>query len=144
SGGSDTEKAAVTMLREEVNVRTGIDFPAPGNADAPKIIVGTSASLRRNPAYAGILGGQQQNRPDGYIVKLVAAGSGFPLLLIAGDDARGLLFGIGHFLRKAALSRDRIAVPATISIDTAPAAAIRGHQLGYRPKVNSYDGFTVA
>lgn len=144
SGGSETEKAAITMLREEVNVRTGIDLQRGDTKNPAKIIAGTSASLRRYPEYAALLGESRGSRPDGYVIKLVTTGSSSPLLLIAGDDARGMLFGIGHFLRKANLSKNGIWVPGSISADTAPVVAIRGHQLGYRPKVNSYDGFTVS
>src|SRR6185437_1969477 len=33
--------------------------------------------------------------------------------------------------------------PADLQLDSAPQVALRGHQLGYRPKCNSYDGWDV-
>jgi hypothetical protein len=91
-----------------------------------------------------------------------------PTVLITGNDDRGMLFGAGYFLRKISMmpptgrhSPDlypadwqqqrtismipgEIIVPAGIETDTYPVVPIRGHQIGYRPKVNSYDGFTPA
>jgi len=40
-------------------------------------------------------------------------------------------------------ARDRLVVAAGLVIETAPVYALRGHQLGYRPKTNSYDGWDV-
>lgn len=62
-------------------------------------------------------------------------------IYIQGADFRGLLYGIGYFLRKAAYS-------GTVqwdgrSISTAPDKPIRGHQIGYRNTANSYDAWTV-
>ncbi len=64
---------------------------------------------------------------------------------VTGHSERGLLFGIGQLLRnidfhpqRAILSRDRANVSST------PAYPLRGHQLGYRPKTNSYDGWNVS
>lgn len=65
-------------------------------------------------------------------------------VVIVGKDARGLLYGTGRFLRKATLSKGKILFPDTIAIATSPKYPVRGHQLGYRPKTNSYDAFTVA
>jgi hypothetical protein len=37
-----------------------------------------------------------------------------------------------------------VTLPDALRISTAPRYRLRGHQLGYRPKTNSYDGWTVA
>ncbi|MEX2306105.1 MAG: hypothetical protein WD738_00835 [Pirellulales bacterium] len=42
------------------------------------------------------------------------------------------------------MSRDRIELRAPLQVTTAPAMPIRGHQLGYRPKTNSYDAWGLA
>ncbi|BEV12982.1 hypothetical protein ATDW_34780 (plasmid) [Asticcacaulis sp. DW145] len=60
-------------------------------------------------------------------------------LIIAGDDDRGLMFGMGHVLRKAERGRVR-----GLPLYVAPDKAIRAHQIGYRFKNNSYDAFTLA
>ncbi|WP_298324186.1 hypothetical protein [Asticcacaulis sp.] len=59
-------------------------------------------------------------------------------LIIAGDDDRGLMFGMGHVLRKAAQGRVR-----GLPLYVVPDKAIRAHQIGYRFKNNSYDAFTL-
>ena len=42
------------------------------------------------------------------------------------------------------MSRDRIELRTPLEVTTAPAMPIRGHQLGYRPKTNSYDAWDLA
>ena len=38
----------------------------------------------------------------------------------------------------------RVEVADGLNVTTAPRYGLRGHQLGYRPKTNSYDGWTIA
>jgi hypothetical protein len=64
-------------------------------------------------------------------------------VLVVGHDARGVLFGTGRLLRELRMTRDSVKLPGPLAINSAPAVAIRGHQLGYRPKVNTYDGWTL-
>ncbi|HRR27657.1 MAG TPA: hypothetical protein P5300_13285, partial [Acidobacteriota bacterium] len=55
-----------------------------------------------------------------------------------------VLFGAGYLLRHLKMSYGKIVeVDPALQVATAPRYPLRGHQLGYRPKVNSYDGFTV-
>ncbi len=63
--------------------------------------------------------------------------------VIVGKDERGLLYGVGRFLRKAELAPQSIVLTGNPAIATSPRYPVRGHQLGYRPKTNSYDAFTV-
>ena len=41
------------------------------------------------------------------------------------------------------MQRDALEAPDALSIATAPKYALRGHQLGYRPKTNSYDAWSL-
>ena len=66
-----------------------------------------------------------------------------PKAIIVGQDDRGLLYGIGHLLRKMDWSKTQLLLPESIEKSTAPVYPIRGHQLGYRPKTNAYDAFTI-
>lgn len=66
-----------------------------------------------------------------------------PKAIIIGQDDRGLLFGIGHLLRKMDWSENQLLLNKAIKKTSSPTYAIRGHQLGYRPKTNAYDAFTV-
>lgn len=73
-------------------------------------------------------------------------------LIIAGNDERGLLYGVGRLLRETAFSCIRsfsspptrsAHVPAALNVTSSPAFPLRGHQLGFRPKTNSYDAWTT-
>jgi Glycosyl hydrolase family 20, domain 2 len=129
------EKQAVVMLADEIEKRTRIrlpvgDRPSPG----PEILVGEEANLRAiarqmTPAPKGA---------EGYRVQTLGN-----KVVIAGNDPRGTLFGIGALLRNLRMERDILEVPDDLRIATAPKYALRGHQLGYRPKTNSYDGWDV-
>src|SRR5438132_7302397 len=54
-----------------------------------------------------------------------------------------MLFGIGRLLREVHMRRGRISNDSNLNIRTSPKYPLRGHQLGYRPKTNSYDGWSV-
>ncbi len=118
---SRTEAKAIEMLRDEVEKRTLIRFPVGAASGTPTI----SISRGSGPA-------------DGYSLKTSAR-----QVAIAGNDARGMLFGIGRLLREMHMRRGHITVAADLNITTSPRYALRGHQLGYRPKTNSYDGWSV-
>ncbi len=64
-------------------------------------------------------------------------------LIISAKDARSVLYGVGRLLRKATMRPGQFMVPDNMALSTAPKYPIRGHQLGYRPKTNSYDAFSV-
>eukprot|EP00911_Craspedida_sp_UC1_P000103 UC1_evm4s83 len=72
---------------------------------------------------------------------------------VTGNDERGLLFGVGRLLRLVTAEysegykigpRSNVTVPAGVSLRSHPRYALRGHQLGYRPKTNAYDAWTVS
>ena len=76
------------------------------------------------------------------------------VVTVAGADARGMLFGVGRLLRELRMGKGamgnavtyepRLQIASGLQIATAPKVKVRGHQLGYRPKTNSYDGWDVA
>jgi hypothetical protein len=117
---SKRESKAIEMLRQEVEKRTHIRFqtPAPGG---PAITI----SRGRGPA-------------EGYSLQ-VAGGQ----VSIIANDERGMLFGIGRLLREMHMRPGRFNITADLNITTSPKYPLRGHQLGYRPKTNSYGGWSV-
>ena len=142
-----TLRKPLTVLQEEINKRTGITLPVEHGVKSsavprrPRILLATTKGLKLLPASlqsslraAGNIG------KDGYKLLVLTDSR---TIIITGDDARSVLYGVGRLLRKAELSKDKIAIPASISLTTTPAYSVRGHQLGYRPKTNSYDAFTV-
>src|SRR5258708_6811636 len=128
------------MLVDEIEKRTRIRLPvrATWSGSGSAILVG------QQPAIAAA-GGRwaERLRPrapgrEGYRLQVIDG-----VVLVVGNDARGTLFGVGALLRQLRMERDALDVSDALSIATAPKYALRGHQLGYRPKTNSYDGWSV-
>ena len=121
TGLSKREAKAVEMLRDEVQKRTRIELPISTPAGGPTIAI----SRGRGPA-------------EGYSLQ-VAGGQ----VSITANDERGMLFGIGRLLREMHMRMGRITIAGDLNIITSPKYPLRGHQLGYRPKTNSYDGWSL-
>jgi hypothetical protein len=147
-GLSGPERKAVTMLLEEVARRSQVRWraasawPAP---PAPAVAVGPASAI---DAFAGpfareLAGERRPGGAEGYRIR-IRNRDGAPAVVVIGNDARGVLFGVGHLLRSLRMSRGRVLAPDDLEVATAPHYPLRGHQLGYRPKTNSYDGWTVA
>ena len=64
-------------------------------------------------------------------------------IVILGHDDRGCLYGVGKLLREVKIHKGQISIQPHFRISSSPAFPIRGHQLGYRPKTNAYDAWTV-
>jgi hypothetical protein len=64
-------------------------------------------------------------------------------VLVVGNDSRGVLFGVGRLLRELRTTDASVQLPADFQLETAPQYPLRGHQLGYRPKTNSYDAWDL-
>jgi len=112
----------ITMLLEEVEKRTGIRWPVSNSAQDVRIEV---LSRPSRPA-------------EGYRIEV-----GNSVVRITGNDARGVLFGVGRFLRELRMEKGAVSIPDGFTETSAPRYPLRGHQLGYRPKTNSYDGWAV-
>jgi hypothetical protein len=147
SGLSPREKKAVQMLQEEVEKRTRIrwiattDWPSPPSpaiaiapASAMEAFAGTAAAKLKEAAVSGA---------EGYRILLVRDQRS-PRLFVIGNDERGVLFGVGRLLRELLMKPGAVSVPDDLKIATAPKYPLRGHQLGYRPKCNSYDAWDLA
>ncbi|MPY90262.1 MAG: hypothetical protein GEU99_20350 [Luteitalea sp.] len=148
AGLSGPEKKAVAVLREEVEKRTQILFPVTDAWPAEQIPVITvgPASLVEQVAgsYASLLAAERgEIRPEGYRIRTVTDRVA-PAMLVVGNDARGVLFGVGHVLRLLHMAPRSVRLVEALNISTAPRYPLRGHQLGYRPKTNSYDAWTVS
>ncbi|GMW00361.1 MAG: hypothetical protein AMXMBFR84_14980 [Candidatus Hydrogenedentota bacterium] len=135
-GDPQLEKTT-TMLQEEIGRRTGVEMRVAETVSGPTIILGTATGLPAGvslPAEVVV-----PEAPEGFAVGV----SGEALYLI-GFDTRGALFAVGHFIRKANLSKGRVSIPASINVSTAPKYPIRGHQIGFRNTANSYDAWDIA
>jgi hypothetical protein len=119
------EAKAAQMLTEEIAKRTQIRLPIVSSAPA-----NVAAIELKTVGSAGA---------DGYRVKVTGK-----RVVVNGNDPRGTLFGAGYLLRHLRMERQILEVADDLQISTAPRYPLRGHQLGYRPKVNAYDGWTPA
>lgn len=122
------QKKAAQMLVEEIEKRTQLRLKVVSEAPAN----GAAISLGR--------GGT--GKPEGFTLTSNASGAK-PLAVIAGTDDRGVLFGAGYLLRQFHMSRQRLELENGIAYASSPKYAVRGHQLGYRPKTNAYDAWSV-
>ncbi len=126
---SGSENKAVQMLIEEVEKRSQVRLSRASQApnDSTPVIAISRTSNKDGLPH------------EGYQIKTTTNS-----VAIIGNDARGVLFGTGHLLRTLHIEKNKITLPAKLDITTAPKYPVRGHQLGYRPKTNSYDAWTAA
>ena len=145
---SARERKAVQVLVEEVERRTQYRWAVVEDLtleQSPAAVVGSRQTL--SESHSGMLRGLVTDRgpalePEGYRLRALPR-SNAPLILVEGADERGVLFGVGRLLRALRMSKGRVVLPGPLDIATAPKYRLRGHQLGYRPKTNAYDGWNV-
>ncbi len=142
-GASGPEGKARDMLLDEVEKRSRVrwlvsnQLPESGRKG---IILGRRSDLVREfPLLAEKLNGSLPDKPEGYHIITTESG----LVVVAGNDERGVLFGTGRLLRMMEYSKGKVTIAASVNLLSSPRFALRGHQLGYRPKTNSYDGWSV-
>lgn len=117
----------------------------PAEPTTPVIAVGPMTALDQfaGPGAAALAAEQGARPPEGFRIRTHMPPGRAPAIIVAGNDSRGVLFGVGKLLRSLEMSRDRIALPSALDRSEAPAMVIRGHQIGYRPKTNSYDAWDL-
>jgi hypothetical protein len=105
------------------------------------IVIGTgrqvTSKVGKPPAGLSI-----PQKADGYAIWIDKSKRG-PTICLAGYDDRGALYAVGRLLRMLEMRRDKVFLDAGIKVATAPKYPLRGHQMGYRAKTNSYDAWTV-
>jgi len=157
AGVTGPEAEAVALLRREIARCTLIHLPAHRDANdaRPLIRIGSVAALQKDgsaealsllalgaPGKSGS-GKPGSGKAEGFHLSVETNDGGITVSLL-GEDARGVLFGVGYLLRQLRMGRQQLALPAHLDLSTAPAYPLRGHQLGYRDKTNSYDGWDLA
>ncbi len=121
------QSAAVGLLIDEVHRRTGLQWRLSPTRPPTGPFIQVMRTQLRGPA-------------EGFTVRTLAHGRG---LAIAGNDDRGVLYGVGYLLRKLDTGPGVAALDRRVDISTAPVQSVRGTQIGYRFKNNSYDAWTV-
>ena len=65
------------------------------------------------------------------------------VIVVAGNDVRGELFGAGWLLRNSDYEGSVPRLPLNAKMLSSPDKPVRGHQIGYRFKNNTYDAWTL-
>lgn len=133
------------VLQQEIDHRAQVQLAIQSKWDGkgPAIVFGTRASLQAaHPRLAAALPAQPSGS-EGYAIAVTGSAQA-PVVLAAGNDERGTLFAAGRLLQELHMHRQRVDLDDGFRVATAPRYPLRGHQLGYRPKTNSYDGWDVA
>ncbi len=141
---SARETLAARVFTEESAKRCGLDWAGSAGASnlTASLLLGTHSTwstLPGLPAVArDVASAARTLKADGFVLRTgVVAGKRW--IAVCGADERGLLFGVGALLRVILFSRQSAKIDARqLTIASSPHCAIRGHQLGYRPKTNSY------
>jgi hypothetical protein len=134
--------SASLMLADEINKRTGIKasivktLPDAGNVLLLRLVndpAPKNFAIDETPVMI--------KKPEAFRV-LVKHNNHRNVVVVEGNDARGVLFGAGYLLRSFIYATKKIGLPESLAISSAPDKLMRGHQLGYRNTANSYDAWT--
>lgn len=132
------------VLKEEIEKRTGIQLalaPKAPEEEQPAIyLITTDRDSKLPKTIRTIVNSLPEPGTEGFRLVTIKQ---YASVVIMGKDARSILYGVGKLLRKSVMRQGELQVPDNLSIVSSPKYPIRGHQLGYRPKTNSYDAFSV-
>lgn len=147
SSASPRERRAARLLIDEVEKRTAIRWKivdALPVAETPAIVVGRIDEVKELAmAFADrIAKPSGPLKAEGYRLVAFKDGRTTPTIIVFGNDERGVLFGCGRLLRELRMTPGSVHLDESTDLTTAPALPLRGHQLGYRPKTNSYDAWS--
>ncbi|HEX5024142.1 MAG TPA: hypothetical protein VFV68_02675 [Agriterribacter sp.] len=134
----------VQVLVEEVQKRTQLQLQVvenmPGEGEQVIYVLVDNKESKLPKTLRAVLNAIPEPGNEGF--RIVTKKEENALIIVA-KDARSVLYGVGRLLRRATMRPGEFMVPDNMALSTAPKYPIRGHQLGYRPKTNSYDAFSV-
>ncbi len=132
----------IQVLTEEVGKRSGLSIETSRKiTDGQQIILSLGDRTDLPAELTGKLEEMEAIEAEGYQLLYLQASN---KIIIHANTQRGALYGVGKLLRMMEIRKNKVLIPSSISLSSSPAYEIRGHQLGYRPKTNSYDAWTVA
>ena len=153
---TNAHQTAAEFLAHEVNVRTGARWRIGGSEMGPLVKLEIDPSLpaegyrihaavrstaeAAGPARLDQSDAVQHDKPGRF--GRVPTGELEPVVLIKGADTRGLLYGVGHFLRKMEWGPGRVWIPDDLAAEESPDASIRGFHETYTNTPNSYDAWS--
>ncbi len=135
------EQTAARMFVEELEKRVGKRLTIATTWPKEGLVVAITSGVA-DPAWGHAIPRREgralpEKQPEGYRV----FAEGGKIIWVVGADPRGALFGVGRLLRTLDWRPGAAHVPAALDVASAPVYRIRGHQLGYRARANSYDGW---
>src|SRR5262245_30686309 len=143
------EKIAPTVLTEEIARRTSLKWNTtdrwPGGAEAViALSVKSVPPAWKDRIPASAFDSLALDHAEGFTIRVRDGTAGQPAtVFITGSDPRGLLFGVGKLLRSFDWGPGAARLATDFRADLSPRVALRGHQLGYRARANSWDAWTV-
>ncbi len=149
------ERAATQMLVEEAARRTLNGPPVVVTRGLVGKIAGGTVLLARRDQIADLLPRElvsvwersprafPASKPEGFTVVSFPGRLG-TVTILAGNDPRGELFAAGWLLRQMHFASGRAEIPDDLHAVEAPEKPVRGHQIGYRFKNNTYDAWNLA
>ena len=143
-----TGNIAADMLQREVQKRTGLMWKVSNERSGNTPVIALVSMAENNlcgltvPRRAGR--DVPEHKKEGYRICVRRDGRDAPVVWIIGADTRGILFGTGRLLRLLDWGPGWVSLAETTDSSTSPAYPIRGHQLGYRARANSYDAWNAA
>ena len=148
AGDSPRCRQARTVLAEEVARRAQQVWPAAAGRGPAIVLRDAGTAVRAGARWSAeearsFRAAEFAARPEGFRIDRDG-----DTLSVTGNDARGVLYGAGWLLRHLEIRRCSVLLPDSLlangPVTSAPHYPLRGHQIGYRPKTNSYVGWTVA
>lgn len=134
----------VQVLKEEIEKRTTIQLASalktPEEEQSAIYLLTTGRESKLPKAIRTIVNAMAEPGNEGFRLLTIKE---YASVVIIGKDARSVLFGVGRLLRKSFMRQGELLAPDNLSLVSTPKYPIRGHQLGYRPKTNSYDAFSA-
>jgi len=144
SQASPQLKKAAEVFQEEIFIRSHINIPiqekiSTSGDDKKIVLLAKDNSRLLSSIEITALNALPQTSLDGF--KILKFNN---KIIILGNDDRGCLYGVGKLMREMKILPNELFVQEKIQLSSSPAYPIRGHQLGYRPKTNAYDAWSVA
>ncbi len=140
------EAVATTVLVEELERRAGVELKRvtqwDGTHSAIVVTTQDGADAWKRAPQQPSADDAPELRPEGYRLLADNRNPQAPVVWVIGADPRGALYGVGALLRSTRWGAQRVDVPADLDVATAPVSEIRGHQLGFRARANSWDAWT--
>lgn len=130
------------VFRKRLYMRSGIRIPDAKTPDKVTLRFLTE----KNPSAEEILelfSGIRRPGKEGFRIRVIQSGEKTEVIVL-GRDARGEFYGMARLLRKAEIIGGRVFLDEKLDgISLTPCYPLRGHQLGYRDKNNTYSAWTV-